>query len=150
MMSIEEYHRLLAKKKEPKKARMPKPVDITAEQTDTVTTITVMGVMPCLPNRQFHYSVKTKLRTQYEWMLRACKLTPIKQKVRLCIIGYYASKPKDDDGFTASYKHLRDAMVNTGLLIDDSPTYIEQPPHYEQIKCKHRSEVRTIITITII
>ena len=70
---------------------------------------------------------------------------PRKNRVDICITRV-SSKLQDFDNFVGGSKPLTDQLRYSGLIPDDDPASINAS--YNQQKCKHKKDEKTIIEIT--
>jgi len=93
---------------------------------------------------QEHYQKAAKRKIRYAWLVKEQTKNKHLGAVSIEYIGYKSSL-MDWDNFAASFKHIGDALVECGVIIDDKPTIVQifQP---RQIKCK-RIEQRVEIII---
>lgn len=92
-----------------------------------------------------HYKNVAKVKERIAWEIRGQKEGPtITEPVRVTYIRHTA-RLMDWDNACASFKHIGDAMIDAGIIADDSPKIIaEFVPR--QIKCQ-QGEQRTEIII---
>jgi|TARA_Y100000310_G_scaffold17886_1_gene17671 hypothetical protein len=62
------------------------------------------------------------------------------------VTAYWCGKPIDRDNFTYGLKAYIDAIVEYGILEDDSPEYIRGIV-VDYVRVKHRDEVRMVLEI---
>ncbi len=112
------------------------------------TVLTIKGVIPGLNGKtgliREHYRNAKKRKDLYRVLLRGQNPPKHKGKVIIRYIGYKTIL-MDWDNFSASFKHIGDALTDLGVIQDDKPSIVVQflP---EQIKCK-RIEQRVEIII---
>lgn len=119
-----------------------------AERKKLKTTIIIHGIVDGmngengLIRESFHAAKKKK--TKYAYMIRSQTRNKHAGKVSIKYIGYKSSL-MDWDNFAASFKHIGDALVKCGVIVDDSPKYV-RPFKIQQIKVP-RKEQRVEIVI---
>ena len=112
------------------------------------TVITIKGIVPGLNGKhgliREHFRNAKKRKNLYTILCREQNPNKHPGKVIIHYIGY-KSILMDWDNFSASFKHIGDALTDLGVIVDDKPSIVVQflP---EQIKCK-RIEQRVEIII---
>ena len=102
------------------------------------TVITIKGVIPGLNGddgliRQ-HFRAAKKVREKYQFLISEQTKNKHQGPVTINYVGY-KSILMDWDNFSSSFKHLGDALVKQGVIIDDKPQIVKKFSP-EQIKCK--------------
>lgn len=95
---------------------------------------------------RMHWSRRQKLRTEYEWVVSAAKLPRLAGPVRLVLTRYSTGPQMDYDNLVSTGKLLIDALVNCGILPDDSPAVIVERL-YRQLPAPGRAHQKTIISL---
>jgi Holliday junction resolvase RusA-like endonuclease len=113
-------------------------------------TIEIDDVAPGLNGSQglmrMHYHNKTKLKKKWMLLIRSKTLYKFKGKVT---INYYRSSvmPPDADNLSASFKFIGDALVDNGVISDDSMDVVTRfTAHW--MKAKNNKDKRTVIVIS--
>ena len=117
-------------------------------QLSKMTVLTIKGLIPGLNGQhgliREHWAAGIQRKNLYKVLLKAQKPKKHKGKVIIRYIGYKTIF-MDWDNFGASFKHIGDALVDLGIIVDDKPAIVTQfiP---EQIKSK-RVDQRVVIII---
>jgi Holliday junction resolvase RusA-like endonuclease len=113
------------------------------------TVIQIDGVVNGLNGKngliREHFHQAKKTREKYKFIIMSQTRNRHRGKVCVEYIGYKI-RLMDWDNFSASFKHIGDALVKSGVIKDDNPKIIVQflP---EQIKVSKRIEQKVIIKI---
>lgn len=104
-----------------------------------------------MSNQRMHWAIKNKWTRAWKDEVRAALMMIKKPKIlplkRANIkITFYACNLMDHDGAYNAAKPLLDVLKESGVIIDDSPKFIELK--VEQIKVGHRIKEKTTILIT--
>lgn len=92
-----------------------------------------------------HYMAAAKVKKKYISELLPYKRYKFQDKVVITYVRY-STHLMDWDNHCASFKHLGDALVKSGIIKDDNPAIVvEFIP--KQIKVKTRKEQKTLIII---
>lgn len=92
--------------------------------------------------RENYHAAKAK-KQKYAYMIRSQTRNRHPGKVSICYIGY-KSVLMDWDNFAASFKHIGDALVKTGVIKDDNPEIV-RPFKIMQIKTPRKEQRVEII-----
>lgn len=117
-------------------------------QLSKMTVLTIKGLIPGLNGKhglmREHFRNAKKRKDLYRVLLSHQEYSKHKGKVTIRYIGY-KSILADWDNFGASFKHIGDALVDLGIIVDDKPAIVTQfiP---EQIKSK-RVDQKVVIII---
>ncbi|MCC3159698.1 hypothetical protein LJ737_20825 [Hymenobacter sp. 15J16-1T3B] len=96
---------------------------------------------------RMHWSRRQKLLSEYEWVVSAARLPKLSGPVRLVLTRYSTGPEMDYDNLVSTGKLLIDALVNCGVLPDDSPAVIVER-HYRQLRTPGPAHQKTIISIS--
>lgn len=111
------------------------------------TVLTIKGIVPGLNGKdgliREHWTSALKKKNLYKVLCREQNPNKHPGKVIIHYIGY-KSILMDWDNFSASFKHIGDALVELGVIVDDKPSIVTQflP---QQIKSKRIDQKVEII-----
>lgn len=92
-----------------------------------------------------HYHVQKKQKQKITQYILAQTNAKYEGRVIISITRYSVIEP-DIDNLCASFKHIGDALVKRGVILDDKPSIIaEFKPSWE--KAKNNKEQKTVVTI---
>ncbi len=110
------------------------------------TKIVILGIIPGLNGddgliRQ-NFRAAKKAKTKYAWIIASQTKNKHKGAVSITYIGY-KSRLMDWDNFTASFKHLGDALVECKVITDDNPKIVQifEPKQIKSRVAEQRAEI---------
>ena len=116
------------------------------------TEYVIEGIIPGLNSdkglMRSHWSKVKKEKDKYKWLIKSQMVdsNALKHSGEVMVVYTgYKSRFMDWDNFCSSFKHIGDALVSLGIIVDDSPEYIvEFIP--KQTKCK-RDDQKVVIRV---
>lgn len=94
-----------------------------------------------------HWSKKGKITGKYKYLFRSQTNYQHPGRVRMTVTRMSLNPTMDFDNLVGCYKPYIDALVKAGIIQDDGPKIIEQPPRFDQVRALHKTQQRTIIII---
>lgn len=110
------------------------------------TVITIKGIVPGLNGKhgliREHFRNAKKRKNLYTILCREQNPNKHPGKVIIHYIGY-KSVLMDWDNFSASFKHIGDALVDLGVIVDDKPSIVTQflPQQIKSKRVDQRVEI---------
>ena len=126
----------------------------------TLETITIdlpYEKPPLNANQRLHWAeearLKRKLRGDMGWLMKSVRyaIEPLQegQKLRIQLVYTPASNRRRDTlNLYATLKPLVDGIVDSGIIPDDTPDYVETPEPIikdKQKKCRHRLQLELTV-----
>jgi hypothetical protein len=111
-----------------------------------ITKLTIKGIVPGLNGKhgliREHFRNAKKRKNLYTILCREQNPNKHPGKVIIHYIGY-KSVLMDWDNFSASFKHIGDALVDLGVIVDDKPSIVTQflPQQIKSKRVDQRVEV---------
>jgi len=110
------------------------------------TVITIKGIVPGLNGKhgliREHFRNAKKRKNLYTILCREQNPNKHPGKVIIHYIGY-KSILMDWDNFSASFKHIGDALVDLGVIVDDKPSIVTKflPQQIKSKRVNQRVEI---------
>lgn len=100
---------------------------------------------PSLNKLKGHKWAWVNYKRRYKRELQGYELLALKKKVKCkMVITRYGSRLLDADNYAGACKILIDQIKNKGLIVDDSPKWLDIS--FEQVKCRRGME-KTVVEI---
>lgn len=116
------------------------------------TTLTIPSKVPSNNGSngllRMPWQKRGKLCESYQWLFKEQTQNRHLGRVKIHITHYYTGSPiQDYDNLVSTIKIPLDAIKKNAILVDDHQL-ITGIPTFEQIRVKHKREVRTVIEIS--
>lgn len=115
------------------------------------TTLTIPAKVPSNNGKggllRMHWRKRGQLCERYQWLFREQTQNRHIGRVQIRVTHYYTGSPLQDyDNLVSTLKIPLDAIKKNAIIVDDHQL-ITGVPTFEQVRVKHKRDVRTVIEI---